>query len=103
MPTVQFEGNLFGPDVRIEVPEGGRLIDVCDRAQAPVPFSCRGATCGTCRVEVLEGAELLEPREGPEAELHTLLADPPNFRLACQAKLGRAAGLIRLRIAGDEI
>jgi ferredoxin len=103
MPTVHFEGNLFGPDVRVEVAEGERLIDICDRVQAPVPFSCRGATCGTCRVEVLEGAELLEPREGAESELHALLTDPPNVRLACQAKIGRAAGLIRLRIADDEI
>jgi 2Fe-2S ferredoxin len=102
MPTVHFEGNLFGQDVDVEVPEGGPLVDVCDRVLAPVPFSCRAATCGTCRVEVLEGLELLEPREGAEAELHALLGDP-NFRLACQAKVGRGAGLIRLRIVGDEI
>jgi 2Fe-2S ferredoxin len=103
MPTLLFEGNLFGPDCRVEVPEGGRLVDVCDRVQAPVPFSCRAATCGTCRIEVVEGAELLEPREGPEAELLALLGDPPSYRLACQAKLTRAEGLVHLRIAGDEI
>jgi 2Fe-2S ferredoxin len=103
MPTVHFEGNLFGQDVHVEVPDGGPLVDVCDGVLAPVPFSCRAATCGTCRVEVLEGADLLEPREGAEAELHALLGDPPNIRLACQAKVGRGAGLIRLRIADDEI
>ena len=103
MPTLHFDGNLFGPDNRVEVTEGERLVDVCDRVQAPVPFSCRSATCGTCRVEVYEGVELLEPREGPEAELLGLLGDPPTYRLACQAKVGRAKGVIRLRIAGDEI
>lgn len=98
MPTLFFEGNLFGPDCRVEVAEGGRLVDVCDRAQAPVPFSCRAANCGTCRIEVFEGAELLEPREGAEAELLELLGDPPAYRLACQAKLTREKGVIRLRI-----
>jgi ferredoxin len=52
---------------------------------------------------VVEGAELLEPRQGAEAELLDLLGDPPSYRLACQAKLTRTEGLIRLRIAGDEI
>jgi 2Fe-2S ferredoxin len=103
MPTLFFEGNLFGPDCRVEVPDGGRLVDVCDRVLAPVPFSCRAATCGTCRIEVFEGAHLLEPRESAEAELLELLGDPPTYRLACQAKLTRAPGLIHLRIADDEI
>jgi ferredoxin len=103
MPTVFFEGNLFGPDRRVEVVEDARLVDICDKVQAPVPFSCRAATCGTCRIEVVEGMDLLEPREGAEAELHAILGDPPSFRLACQAKIKRAEGVVRLRIAGDEI
>jgi ferredoxin len=103
MPTLHFDGNLFGPDRCVEVEQGGRLVDICDRAQAPVPFSCRSATCGTCRVEVYEGAELLEAREGSEAELLGLLGDPPTYRLACQARVGTAKGVIRLRIADDEI
>ncbi|HMI88162.1 MAG TPA: 2Fe-2S iron-sulfur cluster-binding protein [Polyangiaceae bacterium] len=103
MPTVLFKGNLFGPDCRVEVADGGRLVDVCDRVQAPVPFSCRAATCGTCRIEVLEGLEFFEPREGAEAELLDLLGDPPSHRLACQAKLRPEDGLIRLCIADDEI
>ena len=103
MPTLHFDGNLFGPDRRVDVAEGGRLVDICDGAEAPVPFSCRSATCGTCRVEVYQGDELLEPAEGPEAELLGLLGDPPTFRLACQARVRPGPGVIRLRIAGDEI
>ena len=103
MPTVFFEGNMFGPDCRAEVAQGTRLVDVCDRVQAPVPFSCRSATCGTCRVEVLEGTELFEPRESAEAELFEALGDPPTYRLACQATIGGGDGVIRLRIADDEI
>jgi 2Fe-2S ferredoxin len=103
MPTLFFEGNLFGPDCRVEIAESSRLVDVCDREHAPVPFSCRSATCGTCRIEVVEGADLLEAREGAEAELLDLLGDPPAYRLACQAKIKPIAGFVRLRLAGDEI
>jgi ferredoxin len=104
MPTIFFEGNVFGDDLRVEVPDGGPLVDVCDEAQAPVPFSCRSATCGTCRVEVVQGAELFEPREPQEEDLLAIFGDPGHFRLACQAKLKKKAdGLVRLRIADDEI
>jgi ferredoxin len=103
MPTLMFEGNLFGDDCRAEAPQGGPLVDVCDRATAPVPFSCRSATCGTCRIEILAGAEFFEPRETAEAELLEILGDPPRFRLACQAKLKKSEGVIRLRIADEEL
>jgi 2Fe-2S ferredoxin len=103
MPTVYFEGNIFGEDTVAEVPDGGALVDVCDRASAPVPFSCRSATCGTCRIEVVEGAALFEAPEPEEAELLEILGDPSHFRLACQAKLRKAAGVVRLRINDDEL
>jgi adenylate cyclase len=103
MPTVLFEGNLFGEDCEVDVPEGGPLVDICDDATAPVPFSCRGATCGTCRVEIVEGLAMLEPPEPAEEELLAIFGDPPRFRLACQAKLKKGAGLVRLRIADGEL
>ncbi|HKQ70483.1 MAG TPA: 2Fe-2S iron-sulfur cluster-binding protein [Polyangiaceae bacterium] len=103
MPTLFFEGNFFGEDTEVEVPEGGALVDICDRVSAPVPFSCRSATCGTCRIEVSQGLQHFEPRNEVEAELLDVLADPPHFRLACQAKLKAEAGVVRLRIADDEL
>jgi adenylate cyclase len=103
MPTVFFEGNVFGEDLEVEVPEGGPLVDVCDDARAPVPFSCRGASCGTCRIEVVQGAELFEPREPQEEDLLAIFGDPGHFRLACQAKLKKTDGFVRLRIADDEL
>jgi ferredoxin len=103
MPTVLFEKNLFGPECQAEAPNGGRLVDLCDQVQAPVPFSCRAATCATCLIEILQGAELLEPPSSSEAELLHLLDYPPQMRLACQAGLSRAKGLIRLRIVDDEL
>jgi adenylate cyclase len=102
MPTVLFEANLFGAECQVEAPGGGPLVDVCDAARAPVPFSCRDATCGTCLIEILQGSELFEPPSTGEAELLAALAYPPRLRLACQAELTREKGLIRLRIADDE-
>src|SRR5438128_10547662 len=103
MPTIFFEGNLFGDDREVDVPEGGPLVDVCDATSAPVPFSCRSATCGTCRIEVLEGAHLFEPREPEEEDLLEIFGDTARFRLACQAKLKKGDGWVRLRIADDEL
>jgi 2Fe-2S ferredoxin len=103
MPTVLFEGNLFGAERTVEVPEGGPLVDVCDETLAPVPFSCRSATCGTCRIEVLEGLDLFEPRNAQEEELLGILGDPSRIRLACQARLRKTDGLVHLRIADDEL
>jgi ferredoxin len=85
----------------VEEPSGGRLVDICDDASAPIPFSCRGASCATCRVEILEGAELLEPPDPLEAELLAEMAEPPGRRLACSASVRRGEGLIRLRSVDD--
>jgi 2Fe-2S ferredoxin len=103
MPTIVFEGNVFGAQCRAEAPRGGRLVDICDAVRAPIPFSCRSATCGTCLIEILQGAELLEPAGRAEAELLHLLTYPPQMRLACQAELKSADGLVRLRISDDEL
>jgi len=97
VPTIEFVANAIGRHKRVEV-EGDRdLVDVCDEVMAPIPFSCRSASCGTCHVEVLEGAELLEPPEPPEAELLELLRGSGQCRLACQARIKAGTGLIRLR------
>lgn len=97
---VVFQGNSIGREKRVEAEEGAELVDICDEVLAPVPFSCRSASCGTCQVEVLEGAELLEAPGPEERELLDLLAGPANNRLACQAKLGKRSGVIRLKPVG---
>ncbi|WP_437673353.1 2Fe-2S iron-sulfur cluster-binding protein [Sorangium sp. So ce131] len=99
MPTVVFEASALGPAVSAEAP-GGRLIDVCDDARAPVASSCRAARCAACRVEVVEGAQHLEPPLEDERELLERLGAPPRHRLACQAVLRAGPGLIRVRGVG---
>jgi 2Fe-2S ferredoxin len=96
MATLVFVANRFGAEKRIEVPEGGEIVDIADEHFAPIPFSCRSASCGTCQVEVLEGEDLLEPQNEAERELIPLLGG--KGRLACQARVrANVEGVIRIR------
>lgn len=97
MPTLVISANAVGRQKQIEAPNGGELVDLCDEYLAPIPFSCRSASCGTCHVEVLEGAEYLEPPAEEEAELLAVLGGKGSHRLACQARVRPGPGLIRLR------
>lgn len=102
MPTIVFEASALGPAVTAEA-GAGRLIDVCDDARAPIVFSCRDARCATCRVEVVEGEQLLDPPARGELDLLERLGAPPRLRLACQAVLRAGPGLVRLRaVTGPE-
>jgi ferredoxin len=111
MPTVRFASIHAAPDGRgrsarlspdlVVVVEGReRLLDICDESHAPVAFSCRGATCATCRVAVLEGEALLEPPEEAERVLLASVGAPPETRLACQAVVRAGPGVVRLRWGG---
>jgi ferredoxin len=100
MPTIVFDGPR---PVTVEAPSGGALVDLCDDSSAPVPFSCRSASCATCRIEVLEGAELFEEAEDEElAILDVFGARPDEQRLACQAKLKPVPGRVRVRAFNNE-
>lgn len=74
----------------VEVPDNANLRDLCLREGARLYFglapwlNCRGrARCGSCRVRVVEGAELLSP---PSPFERSRLPDAkPELRLACQA------------------
>ncbi len=97
MPKIEFLASLAGSAKQADAPDGGVLLEICDEALAPIPFSCRSASCATCHIEVLEGAELLEPPLDAEQDLLDIIGGPPNSRLACQAIVKPGAGLIRLR------
>ncbi len=100
MPTVEFLDGDSGRRKTIDTATGGDLVDLCDEVLAPVAFSCRSASCGTCQVEVLAGAELLEAASEEEQELLDLLDGPRNNRLACQARVKPGPGLIQLKPIG---
>jgi ferredoxin len=99
MPLVVFECPGL-PLLEVNAPRGARLLDLCDENSAGVPFSCRSASCGTCRVDVLEGADLLDPAAAEELDVLDLFGDDPTrCRLACQIRLRDDAGRVRVRPA----
>ena len=98
MPLVIFEDAAL----RVEAPEDGALGDVCDDAGAPIPFSCRSANCGTCRVVILEGADVLAPADDEEQQVLDAFGDRPDaVRLACTARFA-GAGTLRVRAVRDD-
>jgi ferredoxin len=103
MSTVVFLSQSGSEHSRFEAESGATLVDVCDDAHAPVPFSCRGASCGTCRVAVVEGADQLESPADEELDvLDAFNMKAPKFRLACQARLKPSATLVSLRPVRDD-
>lgn len=97
VPRIEFVESAFGRAKVVDVPEGGALVDVCDEHYAPIPFSCRSATCGTCQTIVLAGAEYFEPPNEAEEELLGILGGVGTTRLLCQAVLKPGPGLVKLR------
>jgi 2Fe-2S ferredoxin len=97
VPIIEFIASSAGVAKTIEEPEGGDLLDICDAHLAPVPFSCRSASCATCEIQVLEGIEHFEEPNFEEADLLNILGNRKNHRIACQARIRPGAGLVRIR------
>lgn len=73
----------------------------CTPGEGPIPVECRAASCGTCWVGVLGGADKLSPvNERDEARRMKVFgyldsAEPqPLIRLACQAKTHGAVSIV---------
>jgi 2Fe-2S ferredoxin len=100
VPTITFVASHVGSEKTVDAPEGGELVDICDHHLAPIPFSCRSATCGTCHVRVLSGGEHLEPPADDERELLEVLRGGPDTRLACQVVVKRGDGTVEVEPIG---
>ncbi len=93
----------------------------CTPGEGPIPVECRAASCGTCWIGVIAGAEKLSPvverDERRRMRVFGYQADDeprPLVRLACQARAfgavsivippwnGMLGGLLRRRSPGDE-
>jgi ferredoxin len=101
MPDITFRRTGRPPPESVAARStGGRLLDVCDEARAPVSFSCRSATCGTCIVRVDQGASCLEPPDREERELLAALGLLKTHRLACRALVRPGSGHLVLSCDG---
>lgn len=73
----------------------------CTPGEGPIPVECRAASCGTCWIGVLAGAEKLSPvverDEGVRMKVFGYLdsTEPqPIIRLACQARAFGAVSIV---------
>jgi ferredoxin len=72
-----------------ELPDGSSMADAAEKLG--VVFGCNAGACMTCQVEVLEGAENLEPKTESEIEMRL----EPGVRLACQCRVKKGSVKIR--------
>jgi 2Fe-2S ferredoxin len=102
MPEITFESSDGSQKKTMNASNGGALVDLCDDSSAPIPFSCRSASCATCHIEVLEGSEALLPPEDEEIDvLEAVSTSAPRFRLACCAKLRPGPGRVIVRAQNE--
>ncbi|HWW73984.1 MAG TPA: 2Fe-2S iron-sulfur cluster-binding protein, partial [Pyrinomonadaceae bacterium] len=72
----------------------------CTVDEGPIPVQCRSASCGTCWVGVLGGAEKLSEADWRERKMMPLFGyvetdEPrPLIRLSCQARAGGAVSVV---------
>ena len=58
---------VFIDNIEFEVADGTRIDEICEKAG--IPFSCNSGVCGTCQIEVLEGADNLDELNQEEQDL----------------------------------
>jgi ferredoxin len=93
MVTVTFSPAEGGAAIVSEVPKASVLREVALGEKVELYqgmnklLNCGGnGNCGTCRVIIESGAELLSPRT--DVEVKKLKGKPENNRLACQCLIG---------------
>ena len=71
--------------VEHEIPDGGKIDAICEKSG--IPFSCNSGVCGTCQIEIQEGAENLGELNKEELDLGM----DQNNRLSCQCSIKNGA------------
>lgn len=73
-----------------EIPENSELAKALDAKNSPLLFGCRTGICGTCLIEVIDGAPDDYLPTDDEVDLLEIIAENnPKARLACQMRMKR--------------
>ena len=72
---------LFIENNEYDIPDGKQIAEACENAG--IPFSCNSGVCGTCQIEIKEGAENLDELNREEKDL----AMDRTHRLGCQCRI----------------
>lgn len=76
-----------GEEQRCSTAPGSTLLGASGNLKRPIASGCSDSTCGTCRVEVLEGGENLSSPHPREKATLKQNGHPTNYRLSCMATL----------------
>ncbi len=78
--------NFTNKQLTFEIPEGLSVLEVALEHEVLMYHTCGGnASCSTCRVRVLKGAENLSPVEEAESQVLDAFDLKAPHRLGCQA------------------
>jgi len=69
-----------------EVPAGASFLQVAQE-HGEHDFGCTVGSCGTCRLEIVEGAENVQPPSSEELETVAMSTDFQGARLGCQLRI----------------
>ena len=84
-----------GEEQSCAVAVGSTILGASGNLKRPISSGCADSTCGTCRVEVLEGAENLSAAHPRERATLKQNGHPTNLRLACMATLDKAGAKVK--------
>jgi ferredoxin len=84
--------------------EGDSLVLTSGRSEAPISTGCTDGTCGTCQVEVLEGADGLTLCSEHESKTKANNGIDASRRLGCQtAVIGTGVKVKIINVLGEEL
>jgi 2Fe-2S ferredoxin len=93
LPSVTF----LPAGVRVECAAGESVFEVARRAGIEVSTACVGkATCGLCRVKIVDGEAHLSPFNAAERKHLGNVYFINKLRLSCQARVAQADVVVEL-------
>lgn len=102
MPTVLLVKRLESGEIEekeFQVEEGGILFDQLDQQGEVLPHGCLAGSCGSCRINVLEGQDSLKQPSAVEQDTLKTICETyqekygdeflkdKHIRLACRARV----------------
>jgi ferredoxin len=81
---------------------GLTLLEAALEDGAPIRHACRHADCGTCVVSVDDPEAALSPASEAERACLVRIGARAGCRLACQARLDRMPGELRVRLEAED-
>ena len=93
-----------GSSYEAEAKEGDSLVLVSGRGAYPISTGCSDGTCATCRVEVIEGGDLLTSPDELETNTKRENGVDDSLRLGCQsAVMGAGVKVKIINVLGEEL